>query len=94
MSSPPAAPAVLDRIYLEVRSKLLDLAACLDRVARAEGAPAVQSDPRLAQIAQGINILASGGFDRAERIQMLFSDPYVANWNRRDKSPRNGSDRH
>ena len=94
MSAPPTAPVVLDRIYLEVRSKLLDIAACLDRVARSEGAPAVEADPRLAQIAQGVEILASGGFDRAERIQMLFSDAYVPHWNRREKSSTNGSGRH
>jgi hypothetical protein len=35
---------------------------------------------------EGIAILASGGGDRAERIQMLFSDPYVAHWNRRGGS--------
>ena len=94
MSSPPTAPAVLDRIYLEVRCKLLDIAASLDRVSRSEGASAVESDARLAQIAKGIEILGSGGFDRAERIQMLFSDAYVPNWNRREKSPKNGAGRH
>src|SRR5262245_4493566 len=89
MSAPPTAPAVLDRIYLEVRCKLLDIAACLDRVDRSEGAPAVASDPRLAQIAQGIEILNSAGSDRAERSQMLFSDAYVPNWSRREKSSTN-----
>ncbi|HEY3963392.1 MAG TPA: hypothetical protein VGM05_02475 [Planctomycetaceae bacterium] len=94
MPSPPTASAVLDRIYLEVRCKLLDIAASLDRVSRSDGAPAVESDPRLAQIVQGLEILGSGGFDRAERIQMLFSDAYVPNWNDRERSPQNGAGRH
>jgi len=94
MSAPPTAAAVLDRVYLEVRCKLLDIAACLDRVSRSDGAEAVESDPRLGQIAQGIDILASEGFDRAERIQMLFSDAYAPNWNRREKSATNGAGRH
>jgi hypothetical protein len=91
MPAPPTAPVVLDRIYLEVRCKLLDIAACLDRVARSKGAPAVETDARLAQIAAGIEILNSGGTDRAERIQMLFSDAYVPNWSRREKSSTNGA---
>jgi hypothetical protein len=35
---------------------------------------------------EGIAILETGGGDRAERIQMLFSDPYVPHWNRRGGS--------
>ena len=118
MSSSLSADAVLDRVYLEIRCKLLDIAACLDRVARAEETRAeetraeetraeetrahspadepnaVESDARLAQIAQGIDILSSPGLDRAERIQMLFSDPYVAHWNHRDSRAANGTAPH
>jgi len=91
MSSSQAAPAILERLYLEIRCKLLEVAASLDRVARADGGDEVQSDQRLAQIRKGIEILGSAGVDRAERIQMLFSDPYVPNWNRREKGAGNGN---
>jgi hypothetical protein len=94
MSSALSASTVLDRVYLEIRCKLLDVAASLDRVARAEGGPSAESDPRLAQIRKGIEILSGGGIDRAEKIQMLFSDPYVPNWNRREKAGKNGAGRH
>jgi hypothetical protein len=94
MSSALTADAVLDRVYLEIRCRLLDIAASLDRIARAEGGDGVQSDPRLAQIRKGIEILSGDGMDRAEKIQMLFSDPYVPNWNRREKAARNGAGRH
>ena len=94
MSSLPTANTLLDRLYLEIRCKLLDVGSSLDRIARAEGGDSVQSDPRIAQIKQGIEILTSNGIDRAERIQMLFSDPYLADWNRRDKAARNGAGRH
>lgn len=93
MSTPINASAILDRVYLDVRCKLLDIAASLDRVARADDAVAVEGDLRLAQIAEGIDILSTGGFDRAERIQMLFSDPYVPNWNRWENSVTNGAGR-
>ena len=85
MSSPLNAPAILDRIYLEVRAKLLEVAASLDRIDRADDADAVLPDPRLKQIHEAIEILQSDRDDRAERIQMLFSDPYVPNWNRATK---------
>ena len=93
-SASAAADAVLDRVYLEIRCKLLDVAASLDRIARAEGAERVQSDPRLGQIRKGIDILSGAGMDRAEKIQMLFSDPYVPHWNRRESGARSGNGRH
>lgn len=82
MSQTTLAAAVLDRAYLEVRCKLLEVAASLDRIDRAEGSDTLADDPRLRQLLGGIAILASNESDRAERIQMLFSDPYVPNWNR------------
>jgi len=83
MPSILTAGQVLDRHYLEIRCGLLDLAATLDRVERSDGFDAVRRDPRLALIREAIDILASGGDDRAERIQMLFSDDYVPAWNKR-----------
>jgi hypothetical protein len=91
MSSPMTAQAILDRVYLDVRCKLLDVAASLDRLDRAQGTEALAGDARLSEIARGIEILAQGGDDRAERIQMLFSDPYLANWNRQNKSTGHGA---
>jgi len=93
MSSPSPASAVLDRVYLEIRCKLLDVAASLDRVARAEGGKGAQSDFRMSEIKQGIDILKGDGTDRAERIQMLFSDAYVPGWNRREATSGNGARR-
>ncbi|MBS0266134.1 MAG: hypothetical protein JSS02_29665 [Planctomycetes bacterium] len=84
MSAPLTAPAVLDRVYLEVRCKLLDIAASLDRISRSEGAGTAEADPRMAQLLRGLEILGQGGTDRAEQIQMLFSDAYVPNWSRKN----------
>jgi hypothetical protein len=74
---------VLDRHYLEIRCGLLDLAAALDRVTRSDGSSALSTDPRLDLIRQGIRILGSDGADRAERVQLLFSDQYQEGWNRK-----------
>jgi hypothetical protein len=73
----PAATA-LDAFYLEARSKLLDLAAILDRVDRGGRV----SDPRLDRVRKAFGILVEVGPDRAARVQELFSLPYDANWQR------------
>ena len=81
MSSARTAPQTLDTCYLEVRCKLIEIAAALDRVYRAEDADAVDDDPRLKQFRDSLEVLAGPGFDRAERLQMIFSDEYRPDWN-------------
>lgn len=73
---------VLNRHFLEIRCGLLDLAAALDRIERSAGVDQLRSDTRLDQIRQGLQILSQDGTDRAEQIQLLFSDQYVDGWNR------------
>jgi hypothetical protein len=75
-----SAAAVLDRHYLELRCTLLDMAAAFDRMERAGQFAAIANDPRLEKLREGLKILQSSGDNRAERIQMLFSDPYVEGW--------------
>ena len=72
------AAETLDREFLAMRAKLLEVAASLDRIARAEGA--VDDDPRMKQVRAALSLLASGEGDYAERFQMAFSLPYDENW--------------
>jgi hypothetical protein len=76
------ARQVLDRYFLEVRCKLLEIAAVLDRIDRADGAEATADDPKLRGIRQALAVLSDAEPDRAERIQMLFSRDYDAKWTR------------
>ena len=77
------ANQVLDRHYLEVRAKLLEVAATLDRIDRAGGS-AVEDDPRMGQLLAGLKILQeASSADRAEQIQHLFSRPYDEQWRSR-----------
>jgi hypothetical protein len=69
---------VLNREFLELRAKVLELAASLDRLDRASGD--VADDPRLAKLHRGIEILLSADPDRAERVQLLFSRAYDDDW--------------
>ncbi|QEL17984.1 hypothetical protein [Limnoglobus roseus] len=77
----PAAEA-LDRYFLEARSRLLDLAAILDRIDRGEGGVPAGQDPRMARIHEALDVLHVLPKDRAERIQQLFSLAYDPNWKR------------
>lgn len=80
--NPLPAPRALDQYFLEARSKLLDLAAFLDRVDRGENADAIDADPRAGKIDQALEVLLSDQSNKAERIQQIFSLDYDANWKR------------
>jgi hypothetical protein len=82
MPTQQTAADVLERHFLEIRCGLLNLAAALDRIERSDGAGDVRNDARLELIRRGVELLGSGGGDRAERLQMLFSDNYEEGWNR------------
>jgi hypothetical protein len=81
MTPLPAAQA-LDRYFLEARSKILDLAAILDRIGRGQGAQATDEDPRLEKIHQALEVLHDKSGGRAERIQRIFSLDYDPAWER------------
>lgn len=70
------AAEIVEREYLELRARVLELAASLDRIDRAEG----QGDDRMAKIQQGIHILLDGQDDKAKRVQQLFSREYASGW--------------
>ena len=74
------ASQVMNREFLEIRCRILDIAASLDRIDRSAGADAVRSDPRRDQLAKAIQVLIDGQGDRAERVQMVFSDPHDDTW--------------
>lgn len=81
MNPIPAAKA-LDAYFLEARSKLLDVAAVLDRIGRGIGASSVEDDPRLTRIRQALEVLHDQSGGRAERIQQIFSLDYDPSWKR------------
>ena len=62
---------VTDLYFAEARSKLIDIAAFLDRVERSEGA----DDFRLKSLRAALKELASSQPEKAKNILMLLSDP-------------------
>ena len=62
---------ILDLYFMDARSKLIDLAAFLDRVERAGGEP----DFRLAAFRLALRELDRNEPQRAKQVLMAFSDP-------------------
>jgi hypothetical protein len=62
---------VLELYFMEARSKLVDLAAFLDRVERAEG----KDDFRMIAFRQALQELPRPQPNRAERVLLALSDP-------------------
>ena len=75
---------VLDRDFLETRSRILELAAALDRIDRSSGRSKEAPDRRLNQVRQAIEALLEPGPGRAETVQRLFSLEYDPDWQERD----------
>jgi hypothetical protein len=85
---------ILDREFLQMRAKILDIAAALDRQDRA--GEDLGTDPRRDLLEQGIKILASDHSvepddpkpSRAEQVQLLFSRQYDPNWRTNETTDR------
>jgi hypothetical protein len=78
--TPLPAGRALDMFFLDARSRLLDLAATLDRLDRGDGSAA--ADSRLEKVRQALLTLLENGPGRAERVQRIFSLDYDPDWPR------------
>jgi hypothetical protein len=66
----PLTPDNLDTLLLEMRWRVLSLAADLDRLQRC----GVKSHPRLSALISAIQILQTDSLGRAEQVELIFSD--------------------
>ena len=72
--SPLTATQLVDEYFIENRNRVLELAAFLDRIDRAD--PTLSDrDFRMRVLQDALAMLASGAPDRLLQIQMLLSDP-------------------
>ena len=71
--SPLTPKEVVDEYFIENRTRLLEIAAFLDRLDRADANYALQ-DFRMKAFTEALASAAQGS-GRLDRIQMLFSDP-------------------
>ena len=70
---PLTGSQVVDAYFMEHRAKVLDLAAFLDRLDRAQ-APSGADDGRVRALRRALSLLVDGHGDRARRILELLSD--------------------
>ena len=85
---PLAGTEVVDEYFIENRTRLLEIAAFLDRVDRIDSSAGAR-DFRMQVFAEAVAALA--GTDRVLRIQALLSDPTVAPLERLDRKSAIGA---
>ncbi len=86
MTTPATQPQHLEREFLPIRAKILEIASALDRIQRAAEKEA--DDPRWEQLQAGIRLLQSKQPERAEEVQLLFSRSFDEQWRETLKMPR------
>ena len=72
------AQETIDREFLPIRAKILEIAAALDRIQRCEDY--VDNQPQLGRLRTAVQTLLRPDDDRAEQIQLIFSQPYDDAW--------------
>ncbi len=75
-----AANKALDQYFLDVRCRILDVAASLDRIGRGADAAEAARDSRMDRIRSALEVLLDPSGGRAERIQQIFSLEYDPTW--------------
>ena len=68
------ATQILDNYFLEMRWRCLSLAADLDRIQRSSDAAQSKNDPRLLRLRDALQVLLADAPNRAEQVQLIFSD--------------------
>jgi hypothetical protein len=87
---PRSRSDVLNRDFLEVRGKVLQLAAALDRLDRAGRSGVEAPDSRVTQLRQALEALLDPEPCRAETVQHIFSLEYDPDWRERFELDRRG----
>jgi hypothetical protein len=72
---PLKASQIMDEYFIENRTRLLELAAFLERLDRSADRADARGDFRMAAFHQALRVLASNAQDKMDQIQLIFSDP-------------------
>lgn len=99
LASPKTGAELVDEYFLENRTRLLEIAAFLDRLDRADR-HLVERDYRVRAFREALALLgdrpddASRGETRVHRIQMLLSDPSTEPLEHLDRKSARGAHDH
>jgi hypothetical protein len=92
--SPKTGRELVDEYFIENRNRLLEIAAFLDRLDRAEQGVA-ERDFRARAFREALAVLVDdspSAETRVERVQMIFSDPTTEPLERLDQKSARGAD--
>lgn len=81
---------LIDEYFIENRTKLLDVAAFLDRLDRAMQ-DSCADDYRMEALREAVKSLSDAGPCRVKAIQMIFSDPTAAPLEKLDQKSARGA---
>ena len=74
LKSPLSAQEILDSSFLENRARIMEIAAFLDRIERADDAAAVITDYRYQAVLGAVRLLLAPGECRAREVLLSLSD--------------------
>jgi hypothetical protein len=74
-SCPLTTRQIIDEYFIENRTRILELAAFLDRLERSADGAAWTSDFRMQAFSRALEVLAATSKDKINQVQLLFSDP-------------------
>ena len=74
-SCPLTTRQIIDEYFIENRTRLLEVAAFLDRLRRSADQAAWTSDFRMQAFSRALEALAAEPTDKVSQVQLLFSDP-------------------
>ena len=66
---------IIDEYFIENRTRVLDLAAYLDRLHRSADGESPRADFRMQALERALQVLISNDPEKIDQIQMIFSDP-------------------
>ena len=88
--SPRTGTGLIDEYFIENRTRLLEVAAYLDRLDRTGGVEG-DTDYRMRAFREALEVLCSSDPGRVQRIQMIFSDPTTEPREALDQKAANGA---
>jgi hypothetical protein len=74
-SCPLTTRQIIDEYFIENRTRILELAAFLDRLGRSADAAAWTGDFRMQAFSRALEVLAATSTGKMKEVQLVFSDP-------------------
>ncbi|HEY7208778.1 MAG TPA: hypothetical protein VH477_00785 [Bryobacteraceae bacterium] len=88
---PLTTSQIIDEYFIENRTRLLELAAFLERLDRSADGADADADFRISAFRRALRVLAANASDKMDQVQLLFSDPTTEPRERLDTKSASGA---